>query len=178
MSTIEPEESPEPVEPPVMPTAAEVAAARRQAEAEAEERPPVVLYAFVVWVLAGIVGVANAVLMLINKQTFIDHAIEQRRGANISNEQVASGATTLLWMFLIAAVVFALLFALFAYKAQERERRARLMLTILCVISVVFYLVVLQVYLSPVVAALTLAGTVLLYLPRANVFFEPRGLPS
>jgi ABC-type multidrug transport system permease subunit len=174
MSTEEPREPVE--EPPVMPTAAEVAAARHWSEPV--ERPTVVRYAFVVWVLAGIVGVGNAVLMLINKQTFIDHAIEQRRGANISNEQVASGATTLLWMFLVAAVVFGVLFGLFAYKAQERERRARLMLTIMCVISVVFYLVVLQVYLSPVIAALVLAGTVLLYLPKANKFFEPGALPT
>src|SRR5919197_1140611 len=109
--TDEPREEPA-EEPPVMPTAAELAAARRRAEPV--ERPQVVLYAFVVWVLAGIVGVVNAVVMLINKQVFIDHAIKQRRGANISNDQVASGATTLLWMFLVAATVFALLFALFA----------------------------------------------------------------
>jgi hypothetical protein len=177
MSTDEPPEPVQPVEePPVMPTAAEVAAARRREEPI--EQPAVVRYAFVVWVIAGVVGVVNAVVMLINKQVFIDHAIKQRRGANISNDQVASGATTLLWMFLVAAVVFALLFALFGYKATERERRARLMLTILCVISVVFYLVVLQVYLSPLVAALCLAGTVLLYLPRANVFFQPGQLPT
>jgi len=173
--TDEPREEPA-EEPPVMPTAAEVAAA--WGRAEPVERPQVVLYAFVVWVLAGIVGVVNAVVMLINKQAFIDHAIKQRRGANISNDQVAGGATTLLWMFMIAACVFALLFALFGYKAQERERRARLMLTVLCVISVVFYLVVLQVYLSPLVAALALAGTALLYLPRSNYFFRPGELPT
>ena len=157
-----------------MPTAAE-AAARWP---EPVERPTVVRYAFVVWVLAGLAGVLNAVIMLINKQVFIDHAIEQNRTPNLGNDQVASGATTLLWMFMMVAVVFAVLFSLFAYKAQEAVRRARLMLTILCLINVVFYLAVLQVYLSPLVAALTLAGTVLLYLPAANVFYRPGDLPT
>ena len=163
------------MEPPVVPTAAEVAAARR---AEPVERPAAVRYAFVVWVLAGVFGVLNAVLMLINKRAFIDHAIEQNRSPNISNDQVASGATTLLWMFLVAAAIFAVLFTLMAYKAQEAVRRARLMLTVLCLISVVFYLVVLQVYLSPLVAALALAGAVLLYLPKSNAFFRPGDLPT
>ena len=157
-----------------MPTAAEARAARP----EPVERPPVVRYAFVVWLLAGIFGVVNAIIMLVNKQAFIDHAIKVKQSPNLSNDQVARGASTLLWMFLVAAVVFAVLFALMAYKAQEAVRRARLMLTILCLITVVFYLVVLQVYLSPLVATLTLAGTVLLYLPKANLFFRPGDLPT
>src|SRR5438046_7298298 len=86
-------------EPPVMPTAGEAAAARAAARRdEPEERPTVVRYAFVVWLTTGLVGVLNAVIMLINKQTFIDHAIKQNRNPNISNDQIASGATTLLWM--------------------------------------------------------------------------------
>jgi len=157
-----------------MPTAAEAAARRT----EPEERPAVVRYAFFVWALAGLSGILNAIIMLINKQAFIDHAIKQNRSPNITNDQIASGATTLLWMFMVVAVIFAVLFGLFAYKAQEAVRRARLMLTILCLINVVFYLVVLQVYLSPLVAAFTLAGTVLLYLPRSNVFFRPGDLPT
>jgi uncharacterized protein DUF6264 len=173
------DEPPEPAEqreePPVMPTAAEAAAARADLP---EGRPTVVRYAFVVWLLAGLSGVLNAVIMLSNKQAFIDHAITQNHSPNISNDQIASGATTLLWMFLVAAVIFAVLFSLFAYKAQEAVRRARLMLTFLCLINVVFYLVILQVYLSPLVAALTLAGTVLLYLPRSNYFFRPGALPT
>lgn len=159
-----------------MPTAEEAAAARR--EDGPVERPAAVRYAFVVWVLAGVFGVVNAVVMLLNKQAFIDHAIEQKRGPGITNDQVAKGATTLLWMFLIAAVVFAVLFTLMAYKAQEAVRRARLMLTVLTIISVVFYLVVLQVYLSPLIALLTLAGAVLLHLPKSNVFFRAGDLPT
>jgi hypothetical protein len=176
VTTDEPDELPASPreEPPVMPTAAEVAAGRD----DSVERPAVVRYAFVVWVLAGLVGVLNAIIMLINKQAFIDHAIKQNRSPTISNDQIASGATTLLWMFLVAAVIFALMFSLFAYKAQEAVRRARLMLTFLCLINVVFYLVVLQVYLSPLVAAFTLAGAVLLYLPRSNAFFRPGDLPT
>jgi hypothetical protein len=57
-------------------------------------------------------------------------------------------------------------------------RRARLMLTMLCVLTVVFYFAVLPTTLGLMVALLSVIGTVLLYLPAANRFFAPRDLPT
>ena len=160
-----------------MPTVAEEAAARRRAWDEPVERPPVVRYAFVVWVLAGVSGVVNGIVMLANKQQLIDRWIKTRQ-PDITDEQIASGASTLLWMFLIAAVVFAVMFTLSAYKAQDGIRRARLMLTVLCLITVAFYTLVLPTALGVLTALLSAAGTVLLYLPAANLFFRPGALPT
>jgi hypothetical protein len=178
--TLPPDDEPEkpaaerPPEPPVMPTAEEAAAARWPAE----ERPAPVRYAFIVWILAGAFSVLNSSLMLVNKQDLIDYSIKQNRNPSISNEQIARGANTLLWMFLVAAVVFAVLFTLFAYKAQDGIRRARLMLTMLCILTVVFYFFVLRTVPGLMVALLSLIATVLLYTPRANAYFRPRDLPT
>jgi hypothetical protein len=163
----------EPPEPPVMPTADEAAA-----EAPApDERPVPVRYAFVVWVLAGIFAIVNAVDLLIDKQALIDAWIKTK-DPNITDEQVASGVNTLLWMLLVAAVVFAVLFALFAYKAQDAVRRARLLLTVLCVLTVLFYFLILPTQFGLMTALLSLAATVLMYLPSSNRFYRPRQLPT
>jgi cytochrome bd-type quinol oxidase subunit 2 len=164
-------ETPPKPEPPVMPTADEAAAQARPAN----ERPAPVRYAFMVWVLAGIIAVLNGIVLLANKQRLVD-VWTQNKAPGITDEQVARGATTLLWMFLVAAVVFALLFALFAYKAQEGVRRARVMLTVLCVVTVAFYILILRTSLGLMAAMLSIIATVLLYLPSANVFFRPRDL--
>lgn len=155
-----------------MPTAEEAAAQARPAD----ERPVPVRYAFMVWVLTGLVAVLNGIVLLANKQRLVE-VWTQNKAPGITDEQVERGATTLLWMFLIAAVVFALLFALFAYKAQGGVGRARIMLTVLCVITVAFYVLILRTTLGLMTAMLAIIATVLLFLPSANAFFRPRELP-
>ena len=158
-------------EPPIMPTAAEAARDRPQSD-----RPAPVRYAFVVWVIAGVLSIVNAVIMLANKQELIDYSIKQNKDPNINNDQIINGANTLLWMFMVAAVVFAVLFTLFAYKAQDGVRRARLMLTMLCVVTVAFYFLILRTVPGIMVALLALVATVMLYLPKVNQYFAPRSL--
>lgn len=155
-----------------MPTADEAAAMA----APAEERPAPVRYAFVVWMFAGIMGIVNGVDMLLRKQQLVDRWV--RQNPDVARVDLERGANTLLWMFLVAAVAFAVLFTLFAYKAHEGQRRARLMLTCLCVLMVVFHFLVLGEVFGLTSALLGVIGTVLLYLPAANRFFAPRELPT
>jgi peptidoglycan/LPS O-acetylase OafA/YrhL len=160
-------------EPPVMPTADEAALDRP------EGGPPrTVRYAFVVWVIAGVLGIVNAVLLLVYKQELIDTAIKNNKNPKITNDQIIQGTSTLLWSFLIAAVVFAALFTLFAYKAQDGVRRARLLLTMLCLVTVVFYFLILRTTFGLMTALLALAATVLLYTPKAAEYFRPGNLPT
>lgn len=167
---IDPEElegEPPAEEPPVMPTAAEAAQRRSTLTAPASVR-----YALVVWPAAGVAGIVDWIIWLANKDRLIDFLIDRNRQPNVTKDDVAEGATTMLWMLLLAAVVFAVLFTLFAYKAQEGLRRARLILTVLCVIIVVFYVWLFREYIGLLVAGLAVLATVLLYLPKANEFFR------
>lgn len=158
---------------PVMPTADEAAAEAPPVS----QRPATVRYAFIVWVLAGIIAVANGVVLLANKQRLVE-VWTRTKAPGVTDEQVASGANTLLWTFLVGAVVFGALFALFAYKAQDGVRRARVVLSVLCVVTVAFYLLILPTTLGLMVALLAVAATVLLFLPAANLYFRPRDLPA
>jgi hypothetical protein len=136
-------------------------------------RPAVVRYALIVWVTAGAVGVLNGLWLLVfKKQEVIDSWLQANRNPNVTSEQIARGATTVVWAILVISVVLAVLFSLFAYKAQDGARRARLTLTLLCVIVVVFYYLLVGTFLGLLSGLLALAGTVLLYLPQANEYFR------
>jgi hypothetical protein len=135
-------------------------------------RPAVVRYALIVWVTAGAVGVLNGLLLLIYKQDIINTSIKANRNPSITNEQIAQRATTTVWTILVVSVVLAVLFSLFAYKAQDGARRARLALTWLCVIVVVFYYLLVRAPFGLLSGLLALAGAVLLRLPKANEYFR------
>ena len=156
-----------------MPTAAEAAIAA----GGARERPAPVRYAFVVWVLAGAFGIANVVDLFVHKQQIVDVWM-RTKDPKVTNEQVVSSVTALLWMLLVAAVVFTVFFTLFAYKAQDGVRRARLLLTMLCLVSVAFYVTLMRTTFGLTAALLTLIGAAMLYLPKSNAYFAPRELPS
>lgn len=157
-------------EEPVMPTAEEAAAAGEPAR----QAPGTVRYSFVAWILAALLGVADSVRLLIIKQQLVDRAIKENKDPNITNEQIASSYSALLWMFLIGSIVFGLLFVLFAYKAQDGVRRARMLLAVLCVITVLYYFVIFGTQLGLMSALLALTATVLLYTPKAGEYFRSR----
>jgi hypothetical protein len=151
-----------PAEPPVMPTAEEAAAVRPQDR----ERPPEVRYSFVLWVL------------LTMKQGLIDTSIRNNKNPNATNEQITNGVTILLWMLVITAVALAVFYALFAFKAQESIRRARLLLTMLCALTLLFHIFVQTTPFGWLTALLAVAATVMLYLPRSLRFYAPGELPT
>lgn len=164
------EKAPPPPEEPVMPTAREARARNRRPEDP--PAPPFLRYAFYLYLLAGIIGVVGGIYMLLNKQQIIDDVIKNNKDPRITNEQIASGTSTLLWLLMIVTVVFGVLFALFGRKAQEGVKRARMLLTIVCVIVVLFYYVLFATPFGLLSALIALIATVLLYLPSATAYFR------
>lgn len=157
-----------------MPTAAEAAAARPADR----ERPPEVRYSFLLWVLAGVFGIVDAIVLLTMKQSLIDTSIRNNKNPNATNEQIANGVTILLWMLVITAIALAAFYALFAFKAQESVRRARLLLTMLCILTLLFHIFVRTTPFGWLTGLLALAATVLLYLPRSLKYYAPGDLPT
>lgn len=131
-----------------------------------------VRYALVVWVAAGAVGVLNALVLMFTKDELVSALIKANRNPSITNEQIADGATTLVWTILVIGLSFAALFTLFAYKAQQGLRRARLTLALLCAVAVLFYYLLMRTTLGLLSGLLAVAGAVLLYLPQAREYFR------
>jgi hypothetical protein len=167
----EPPAKPRKREKPVMPTAAEADASRPEMTT-----PKAVKYAFYVFATAAAVWVANAIIWLVNKDAVTKQAIEtfqqQKDGPKVTEQQIAEFTNFLLWATFILALVFGSLYVLFGYKAQDGLRRARILLTILAVISVLFHYWFFQTPIGLLSALLALVGTVLLYTPRSSAYFR------
>ncbi|WP_410656748.1 hypothetical protein [Amycolatopsis sp. lyj-112] len=145
--------------------------------------PTPVALSFWLWVAAGVVLVAGQVTLLVMKQELIDGVLKQIKenpvpGQPVDPAQVAGGLETLLWLLLGGAVTFAVLFALFAYKAREGTRSARTVLTVgaifLVLVELLFFRGALNLFL--LLATLLVAiALLLMYLPSVANHFPKVG---
>lgn len=150
---------------------AQAARPASQADPTPDEPPTLVKVSFWLWIAAGLVLVAGFGLTLSAKEQLIQALIQLNNDPNISDEQLRQGATSLLWTLFIGAVAFAILFALFAYRAREGIRSARTILTVLAAISLIFQVVLFSNLVTLVSALLAVVALVLLYLPSVADYF-------
>ncbi|MEC3975331.1 hypothetical protein [Amycolatopsis sp. H20-H5] len=137
--------------------------------------PRLVAVSFWFWIASGVVLIAGQVYSLIIKQQLIDALVKQTNDPNLSPAKIASGTTTLLWTLFGGAVVFAVLLALFAYKAREGTRSARSVLTVLAILAVLFQAVVFRSPITVLSALLLVIALLLLYLPASTDYFPKVG---
>ncbi|RSN58430.1 hypothetical protein DMH01_20405 [Amycolatopsis sp. WAC 04182] len=145
--------------------------------------PKPVAISFWLWILAGVVLVAGQIALLVLKDELTEGILKQIRenpvpGQPADPAQVASGVNTLLWMLFGGALTFAVLFALFAYKAREGTRSARTVLTVGAVFLVLVELLILRGSLNVFLLVSTLLvaiALVLMYLPSVSDHFPKVG---
>ncbi|WP_116041696.1 hypothetical protein [Amycolatopsis palatopharyngis] len=134
--------------------------------------PKLVNVSFGLWIASGVAMVLGYVVTLVNKDEIVAQLLEISGNNEISEEQLASGTTSFLWAALVGAIAFAVMFALFAYKAREGTRSARTVLTVLAVITMLFQLLLFGHRLFGSLSALLAAiAVVLLYLPSVTGYF-------
>jgi len=139
--------------------------------------PGAVQASFWIWLLGGVVLIGGQVLTLFLKQQLIDQLIKQNReaGRQVDAASVTSGTTTFVWLLFVGAVVFALLIALFAYKAREGTRSARTVLTWLGVACVLFQFALFSNLPSVMATLLFVIALILMYLPSVAGYFPKVG---
>lgn len=160
---------PAPVEKPVMPTAREAAR-----DSEDKPRPRVVRIAFYLAVASGIVGLASGIDLIINKATLVDSALDVRTDPPLTLDRAEQLVNTLLWLYMAVVVVLGAFLALFAFKAQEAVRRARMMSVIIAVILIIFHFYFARTVYGQVGGLLAAVAVALMYLPSARDYFGPR----
>jgi hypothetical protein len=135
--------------------------------------PGAVRASFWLWLAGGAVLIGGQVFTLAIKQQLIDALIRQsrERGQKVDEAAMANGATTAFWLLLGGSVVFALLIALFAYKAREGTRSARTVLTGFAVACVLFQLGIFYSVPSIIATLLLVIALVLMYLPSVTDYF-------
>ena len=133
--------------------------------------PQPVKVSWYLWIADSAVMVLGFALSLVMKQQIIDLTLELPRDQRLTAEQIAGGITTVLWTFLVGAVVFAALFLLFAWKAKDGTRSARTVLTVLAAVTVIFQVLFFANEAKLLACALIVAATVCLYLPSVQSYF-------
>ncbi|WP_414936079.1 hypothetical protein [Amycolatopsis sp. cmx-11-51] len=143
--------------------------------------PKPVAISFWLWITTGLFLLAGPVYLLIGRQTVIDEFsrqnAEQRDPAlKVDPARIVDGVDGLILNLFVGAITFALLFALFAYKAREGTRSARTVLTVLAVVLALiglFYLAgAIFVVLGTLLAVIAL---ILMYLPSVAGYFPKAG---
>jgi hypothetical protein len=160
---------PAPVEKPIMPTAAE--AARDRAGLP---RPRVLQVAFYVAIASGVIGLASGIVLIAQQQVMIDFAVSPDNPNRRPLPEAENLVSSFLWIYMIVVVALGAFLALFAYKAQDGVRRARMMSVIitLMVVGFHFYLTGTEFGLiSGLSAAIAVA---LMYAPSTRAYFGPR----
>lgn len=171
--------APEPVTPPatsakkkarpVMPTAREAAAATGDRPV-----PSVIRWGFYVIVLAVVVGVVGAIYLMLNKDTLVDNQLALEGAEKITRAEAERVVSNALWTLIIINVIFGAFQALFAYKAREGQRKARMLVTIATVLVVFFHYLLVPTLFGQLAGLLAAIGCALLYLPQGRGFYPPR----
>lgn len=143
--------------------------------------PKPVAISFWLWIATGVLLLAGPVYLLIGRQTVIDefsrqNAEQPNPALKVDPARIVDGVDGLILNLFVGAITFALLFALFAYKAREGTRSARTVLTVLAVVLAIiglFYLAgAIFVVLGTLLAVIAL---ILMYLPSVADYFPKAG---
>ena len=166
---VELEKAPPAPEEPVMPTAAE--AARRRPDLP---RPKVLRIAFYLAIASAVVGLVSSLDLFLNKAELVESAQTIDTPKPLTAEEAERAVSSLLWLYLVVVVALGAFLVLFAYKAQDGVRRARMMAVIITLILMVFHFYFFGTafgQISGLFAAITLA---LMFLPSTREYFGPR----
>jgi hypothetical protein len=163
------EKAPPAREEPVMPTAAEAAARRRDVA-----RPTVVRTAFYLAFGSAALGVVTGIYLITQKQVMLDYAVSPDNPLRTTPARAENIVTTYLWLYMIQAVALGGFLTLFAYKAQEGVRRARMMMLIITLIMLLFHFYVGWAWPDLISGFCALLAIALMYLPSTREFFGPR----
>lgn len=134
--------------------------------------PAPVRVSFWLWIAFAVVFVAGYLVMFLGRKVIIDAIVKSNTNTAVTPAQIANSITGVLVGLLVGAVCLAVLFVLFAYKAQQGTRSARTVLTFLIAAVLLFQLVF--PFKGTITLLATLIGLValaLMYLPKTTGYF-------
>jgi Na+-driven multidrug efflux pump len=162
-----PEQAPPPKkERPVMPTAREAAA-----ETGGRPVPAVVRWGYYLILVAVVVGLLGAVYLLFNKDTLVDNQMRIEGAERVTRDEADRVVSNALTTLIVINAIFGAFQALFAYKAREGQRRARMLVTIATVMVVLFHYLLVPTLFGQLGGLVAAIGAALLYMPSAREFF-------
>ncbi|MGX7824160.1 hypothetical protein ACTG9Q_03620 [Actinokineospora sp. 24-640] len=152
--------------PPVMPTADEAGGDRVD--------PPLIIHvAYWLWLVAGAVGLAGAVALMLNQGAVAANWARSSGVELIEARDIVKGYTV--WLS-VGSVVFLLFYLLLAHQARNGVRKARTLLLVTGVIGALFQYGFGRITIFGLLSTLlTLAAIALLVFPAARRFYDAHG---
>jgi hypothetical protein len=167
---VELEKAPPIADDPVMPTAAE--ARRRRSELP---RPRVLQIAFYLAIASLVAGLISVFDLWAHKAELVSGAQDPEQVQRPLNAEEAERAvTSLLWLYLVVVAALGAFLTLFAYKAQDGVRRARMLALIITLILLLFHFFFFGSLYGQVSGLFAAIAIALLYLPSTREYFGPR----
>jgi hypothetical protein len=143
---------------------------------EAAERvtPPVVVtVAYWLWLVAGAIGLAGGLTVLLNQQFLADSYAKTQSVPLTEALDIVKGYTV--WLILGSAV-FLLLYWLLAYQARNGVRKARMLLLVVGLLSAFFQYGFGRITIFGLICAMaTIIALALLFMPGAKRFYDAHG---
>ena len=131
--------------------------------------PPPVQVSFWLWVGSAVVSVIGALLGFTQSGAALD-AARSNNTAHLTDAQLQTAVTFGLVLAAVFLIVFAGLYLLFAFKARAGRNWARIVLTVLTVVGVLFLALSFSLV-SGLTTLVAVVATVLLFLPASNQFY-------
>lgn len=141
-----------------------------QGKPEHGKPPASIEVAFWIWIVSAVVSLVFAVLAPRAKGNILD-SLRQSKPPGLAPSQYDHTANVLITVLVVQLAVFALLYVFLAYKVRSGRNWARLTLTVLLIIGVVYGLFNGSLLSSGVGLLISAVAVALVYLPSASAFF-------
>jgi hypothetical protein len=127
--------------------------------------------AFWCYVVAALISLVGGLLVIGQKQAFLDTLRKSSNNANLTPEQLDSVASTEITVAIVIAVIIAALYLLFTFKLRAGRNWARIVLTVVAALALLSLLFgngqTLLGYIGELAAV---AGAVLSWLPKSSEY--------
>lgn len=132
--------------------------------------PASVEVAFWIWIVSAAVSLVFAVLAPRAKGNILD-SLRRSKPPGLAPSQYEHTANVLITVLIVQLVVFALLYVFLAYQVRAGRNWARLILTVLLIIGVVYGLIQGSLLASGIGLLISAVAVILVYFPSASAFF-------
>ncbi|MBB5806335.1 hypothetical protein F4560_006103 [Saccharothrix ecbatanensis] len=135
-------------------------------------RPRELTLSFWLWMTAAGLLLASALFLLTQRDALVESARQASTDRDFTEEQLQAGATGLLMIVLIGALIVGGLIVFFAVKSRTGRSWTRVALTVMTPVVFLYSMFLAMPEFSLVIALVVAGAVVTLYLPGSKAYFD------
>lgn len=135
-------------------------------------RPRELTLSFWLWMTAAGLLLLSSLFLVTQRDALVESARQANRGRDFTEDQLQAGATGLLMIVLIGALVVGGLVVLFAVKSRTGRSWTRIALTVMAPVVFLYGMFLAMPGFSLVITLVVAAAVVTMYLPGSKAYFD------